>query len=387
MPRKGARRAKVEPEVIAHLNPKVQQRKAGLTDLFSGVGQTNNDNAHYFLAAYDNKDGTLRKTLIDLCVDVTEQRAWLDIWLRVDPERRNRMSFPDFCQLFQFDAKIEWSRRVFDIINSKLTGVITLDELFVFFLRYCIIDAEATKAFSFRLMSRRAGTCDDKSILDIQDMKTYLKFCYKIKKSQMDKVAMEIFHEMDDSGDFGLAPIEFNTYSQRNPTFVVFGNSFLCHFRKCMFGDEFWVKRSRQVKKSHAVGLGRFVFLKNANLDSEAYVRDLIVRSGVKPTVTKKKRPDSPQHSHIPLAPPLETSSSDAVKRNQRRGSVFDTIRRASAVVLGPPKEKPKVGVGPNGEIGEQWYDPDDEPIDANTPVQDRLSSMRFIDSKFDYVR
>lgn len=395
--------------------PIIKTRKVGVANLFSiNLLSNSKQEGQNFLSFYENNSGTLKQTLDLLLVDITEQRAWLTLWLKVDINRKNRMTFPEFCNLFKFDHTQEWSRRLFDIINTKLTGVVTFDEFITFCYKYLILDIEATKQFSFRLLSRRAATCDSRTVLDLQDMKFFLKFAYKVKKTQLDKVAMEIFNEMDDSGDFGINLTEFDTYSQRNPTFVAFGNYFLTHFRLCWFGYDYWLKRSQQVKKSRLVGFGSFIRLKSANLESEEYIKNLMKKYGLNPNnlhITKKtKNKDNPPLPLPPvttikegeeLSPPPITSQSDNNKNNnnntknntKRRGSVFDRISQ----LTGKKKEEPKVGIGPGGVISEEFYDEDDianiatvdgkPKLETDEEKAQRLNSLQFYERNFDYIK
>jgi hypothetical protein len=366
-----------------------------------------------FLSFYETNSGAVALLLKKLLIDVTEQRGWLNIWLKIDPDRRNRLTFHDFCNLFHFDSKIEWSRRVFDIINTKLTGVITFDEYLSFCSNYLILDSHAIKEFTFCLLSRRAATCDVKTtVLDLQDMKFFIKFCYKIKKNHLDKVAMEIFTEMDNSGDFGIAFNEFETYSERNQTFLAFGNLFLTHFRLCWFGYDFWIQRSRQVKKSQMVGFGSFIRLKVANTEAEEFVKSLMKRHGLNPNnlkmlVKKKssgggKREGETSGVTLPLAIPGLTKSPAATATeggpgsSKRRSSVFG---RLSLLAKGKreEQEEPKVGVGPGGVVSEEYYDEDDlhnaakagggRYEETDEQRAERLGSLQFHERTFDYFR
>ena len=269
-----------------------RKRKLGLNDIFSGMGKSKgtSDNSKHLFVYYETSTGNIHLLIQKLMMDVTEQRAWLTVWMRLDADRTNRLGFNDFCEVFKFSKSYEWSRRVFDIINTKLTGYISLDEFLTFCLTFLILDADATRLFTFRLLSRRAGTSDARTILDIQDIKTFIKFAYKIRSNQADKVASEIFLEMDTGEEVGLALSEFSTYSVRNPTFLTFGTAFLTHFRLCLFGYDFWLKRSRKVKKSRAVGLGSFIRLRNANVEAEVLTDKLMKRSALFNGKTSRKR-------------------------------------------------------------------------------------------------
>lgn len=388
--------------------PILKTRRIGIGNIFS-IQTINNSNEYNFLSFYENNEGTLKKVIDLLLIDLTEQRGWLNLWLKVDQNRKNRMTFPEFCNLFHIDIKQEWTRRVFDIINIKLTGVITFDEFLLFCYKYLIIDIESTKEFSFRLLSRRAATCDSRTVLDLQDMKTFLKFAYKIKKAQVDKVAMEVFNEMDDSGDFGLNRTEFDTYSQRNQSFVTFGNYFLTHFRLCLFGYDYWLKRSQQVKKSRLVGFGSFTRLKSANLESEAYVKNLMKHYGLNPNnlhIVKKqknKEPISEKKDELPpvtpqtttIDPPNNPTTTAATTTTKaRRGSVLD---RLAQLTNRNKVEEPKVGIGPGGVISEEFYDEDDvkniasingkKREETEEERAERLNSLQFIERTFDYIR
>lgn len=378
------------PPIIPPLPP--THRKGGIANLFSSnlifssLTKHRHDGAANFLSFYENNSGTLQTLLNNLFIDLTEQRAWLSIWLRFDPNRKNRLTFHEFCNLFQFDSNYEWSRRIFDIINNKLTGVITFDEYLTFCYKYLILNIQTLKEFTFCLLSRRAATCDiHTTILDLQDMKTFLKFCYKIKKQNLDKVAMEIFTEMDNSGDFGIAFTEFDIYSQRNQIFLLFGNYFLTHFRLCWFGYDYWVQKSRKIKKSQLVGFGSFIRLKNANLEAEEFIKGLMKRRGINPNnlqkiKNKSSRGDGMKEETTTSVPVVSTVST------KRRGSVLDRLS-----ILTKKKEEPKLGIGPGGVMSEEYYDEDDVQGDGGEETDEqkahRLNSLQFFERKFDYHR
>jgi hypothetical protein len=391
-----------EGEAPVQLPKITSRRKAGIGNLFasnflSGSPSSQNENVN-FLSFYENNSGTLNLVLKELLIDLTEQRAWLSIWLRIDPNRHNRMTFQEFCKFFQIDSLHDWSRRVFDLINTKHTGVITFDEFLSFCLKYLILDSLSLHEFTFCLLSRRAAFCDiSTTVLDLQDMKFFIKFCYKTKKQQLDKVAMEIFMEMDNSGDFGIAFSEFETYSQRNQTFLAFGNYFLTHFRLCWFGYEYWVRRSQQVKKhQRGIGFGSFIRLKSANLESEELITVLMKRHGLNPKnlrATKSAVGSGGSGGELPsvaIATVVETGT------GKRRGSVLD---RLSQLAKGKKKEEeaPKVGIGPGGVVGEEFYDEDDphniarsdgkKYEESDEQKAQRLNSLQFNPTTFDYFR
>lgn len=356
--------------------------------------------------------------------------------------RTNKLGYKDFCDIFQFSMNYEWPRRVFDIINKKLTGFISLDEFFQFCLDFLMIDADSTRRFCFRLLSRRAGTADSNTILDIQDMKTFIKFAYKIKSNHADKIANEIFQEMDNSDAFGLALQEFNTYGIRNPVFLVFGNTFLMHFRLCIFGYDFWLKKSRKYKKSQAVGFGSFVRLRNANLESEELINKIMRRGianssaakkgkkGNKGMASKEKQGErsssvsnsvsgqSAGENAVNGLPSIDesggwiggsNSATSTMKSRgdvKRRGSVFDRFlspstggrgqvgasrRRSILDVFSKQKtdESPKLGVGPDGTVSEEFYDEDDVPEEEESDEmrRARLETMVFHEIAFDFIK
>jgi Ca2+-binding EF-hand superfamily protein len=385
--------------------PKISasRRKAGIANLFGSTflqssSPAQNDNIN-FLSFYENNSGTLNLVLKELLIDLTEQRAWLSIWLKIDSNRNNRMTFQEFCKFFQLNSLHDWTRRVFDLMNTKHTGVVTFDEFLSFCLKYLILDSVSVHEFTFCLLSRRAAFCDiQTTVLDLQDMKFFLKFCYKIKKQQVEKVAMEIFTEMDNSGDFGIAFSEFQTYSQRNQTFLAFGNYFLTHFRLCWFGYEFWVRRSQQVKKhQRGIGFGSFIRLKSANLESEELISALMKRYGLNPKNLRLKKKSSSVdegNNEERALPPVVIAPVAAT--GKRRGSVFDRLAQLTKS-KNKDIEMPKVGIGPGGVIGEEFYDEDDPHNTAasdGTKIEEtdeqkaqRLNSLQFNAITFDYFR
>jgi hypothetical protein len=64
-----------------------RQRKRGLNDIFSIVsaGQHGTDNSKHMFVYYENSTGTIAHLINDMLMDVTEQRAWLTVWMKLDP--------------------------------------------------------------------------------------------------------------------------------------------------------------------------------------------------------------------------------------------------------------------------------------------------------------
>lgn len=101
-----------------------------------------------FFGPKENKDMALLITSVEkdilnhLFFNSRENYRLFRKWLEMSEKGARRMSYRYFMKFFGFRDET-WIRRLFDIINSSLTGMVTLAEFLQFCLRYLIIDRYA----------------------------------------------------------------------------------------------------------------------------------------------------------------------------------------------------------------------------------------------------
>lgn len=284
------------------------------------------DAVKYLVSSFDDRGGNLTKKYKELLVDYIEQVVWFKTWLTFDPEKRNLMTFSDFCLLFGFDKDLLWIKRVFNIINRNMSGNATMLEFVSFCSTYLVIDNDSLHEFSFRMLSRQTGKIDNNRVIDVMDMKIFVKSKYQIKdKKKSEKLALQIFDELDSTGQTrGMNMVEFYDYSSRNPIFLAFGNAFLTHIRRCLFGVTFWIIRSRNIKKliQGSSISSAFQNLKDANITSERLFNDLITMYNIPVCV-----PDGND-------PTLSSVTQKMIKEEKAEEAQKDAIVRAQEVTV-----------------------------------------------------
>jgi Ca2+-binding EF-hand superfamily protein len=78
------------------------------------------------------------------------------MWLQIDEDQNNKMSYTEFCKFFSIEPD-EYANRVFLIMNTSLTGVVNLAEFLTFCYVYLIVDKKMTQQLAFRMLSRKSG--------------------------------------------------------------------------------------------------------------------------------------------------------------------------------------------------------------------------------------
>lgn len=141
------------------------------------------------------------------------------------------------------------------------------------------------------------------SNVGLDDVKWFVNLKYKSMStaSKRNKFANEIFFCMDGDGDGGLSIDEWEDFCETNRTFVSVFHKYLMHLRHCIMGMNFWVKRSRLIKKKVATGVNRLTRTSRINLKSEEYyalLGDQVVDSWGRPIVAK------PLTTPEPVTPP-----------------------------------------------------------------------------------
>jgi Ca2+-binding EF-hand superfamily protein len=192
------------------------------------------------------------KLLKDIGFGYFEKVNFLDLFRELCGEGRSRVTYRAFCLYFKFKPD-KWIRRLFDLINSQVTGSFTFLEFIQFCARFLYIDRDTTEEFCFRFLSRRGlSFMPEYSILDLDDFVTFVALRYRkySKLPKQRKLALDIFASIDYDGDGGVTFDEFQKYCRENPVFLRLSHPLQNHLRKCVFGIEFWVDKSRAIKTS-----------------------------------------------------------------------------------------------------------------------------------------
>lgn len=190
------------------------------------------------------------KLLKELSFGYFDKINFLDLFRELCGEGRSRVTYRAFCLYFKFKPD-KWIRRLFDLINSQVTGSFTFLELIQFCSRFLYIDRDTTEEFCFRFLSRRGlSFMPQYSILDLDDFVTFVALRYRkySKLPKQRKLALDIFTSIDFDGDGGVTFDEFQKYCRQNPVFLKLSHPLQNHLRKCIFGMEFWVEKSRAIK-------------------------------------------------------------------------------------------------------------------------------------------
>ena len=80
-----------------------------------------------------------QEILKNLFFSTREKSYLVRIWIKMSEKGIRKMSYKLFMKFFGFRDET-WIRRLFDIINISLTGMVTLAEFLQFCLHYLIID-------------------------------------------------------------------------------------------------------------------------------------------------------------------------------------------------------------------------------------------------------
>jgi hypothetical protein len=167
------------------------------------------------LERFRDHDGLMDFALHSLQSTSPERTYWCNMWLQIDADMNNKMSYTEFCDFFSIEPD-EYCSRVFAIMNLSLTGVVNLAEFLMFCFTYLTIDKNMTEEFAFRMMSRRASTeMNAYSTICLEDVKWFVNTRYKGHSSskKRSKFANEIFFYMDSDGDGGLNIDEWHEVS------------------------------------------------------------------------------------------------------------------------------------------------------------------------------
>ena len=262
-------------------------------DVIGGLRRYFADKLKIALHRIEDREGRIYVILKRMMIrSKPEKWQYVRLWMDLDDKRRNRVSYDRFCKYFRFAAD-PWTRRLFDLVNVSLTGTLSFYDFLVFSEKYLTIDKGRTEEFGFRMFSRRGQQFKKKfSVLDLEDMRLFLKYRFKINEpKELSKIALDVFEYVDSDGDGGLFFDEWQEFNIRNWVFVRFFHCYLTHMRKVIFGVKYWVEKTRAVKSKHAKGLDNLSFSSRININDEKWtVVDL-----KDPVIDGRNRPISTQ--------------------------------------------------------------------------------------------
>lgn len=222
------------------------------------------------LAMYDS--GNLRELMADLQISEKEKGAWLKLWLDIDTSFQNRVNYQTFIDYFLFEDNA-FTRKVFEIMNSDLSAVVTFREFVEFCKKYLVIDKESLQEFSFRLLLRQSARFSQHSIVDAVDLKSFIVTRYGATDSkETQKLSISLLKEMDSNEGLGLTCAQYRKFCKQCHSVESFATKFLVHIRNFVFGNDFWVKRSRLLKKLTLTGFASLTPMKRVNIDTEIYM-------------------------------------------------------------------------------------------------------------------
>lgn len=108
------------------------------------------------LERFADHEGLMEFALKKLQSTSSERTYWVNMWLQIDADMNNKMSYGEFCDFFSIDPD-EYCSRLFLIMNPSLTGVVNFAEFLMFCFTYLTIDKNMTVEFAFRMISRRTA--------------------------------------------------------------------------------------------------------------------------------------------------------------------------------------------------------------------------------------
>jgi hypothetical protein len=227
------------------------------------------------LALYET--GNLSSLLNDNYFTETDKIRWLHLWLQIDVSGQNRVNFAQFMEYFLFPDNV-FSRKVFEIANSDLTAVLTFREFMEFCMRYLIVDKDSLQEFAFRIVLRQSAKfIPTATVIETADLKYFITNRYNITDTKdLKRKALALLKEMDGgNSSLALDLVHFKQFCKINHSMEVFAAKFIVHLRNFILGNDFWVQKSRQLKKKRLTGLSSLTPLKRTNIDSEIYMNAL----------------------------------------------------------------------------------------------------------------
>jgi Ca2+-binding EF-hand superfamily protein len=166
------------------------------------------------LERFRDHEGLLDFALGAMQSTSSERTYWVNMWLQIDADMNNKMSYMEFCDFFSIEPD-EYASRLFLMMNTSLTGVVNLAEFLSFCYQYLTIDKRMTEEFAFRMLSRRAAAeINEYTNINLEDIRWFVNTRYRSKSvKKRNKFAYEIFCYMDQDGDGGLSIDEWHEVS------------------------------------------------------------------------------------------------------------------------------------------------------------------------------
>ena len=228
---------------------------------------------------FPDREGTLGPLLNTMQINTKEKNRWLKVWLELTNGGDYKLTKDEFEKQFKLGGSL-WVDRLFDIINYNLSGKVTFEEFLSFCNSYILIDKFKTVELCFRLLSRRGTNFMEKfSILDVDDMKTFLSERYtingigKLKRRAQDVITSVALTAAVKKVDGAILLKDFIKFCHLNPVFVRFTHRIQTHIRHCLFGMPYWIDRSRKIK-ALAAGSMFMMMTSGSNIASERFIAE-----------------------------------------------------------------------------------------------------------------
>ena len=249
-----------------------------------------------------DKDDRIYQVMDEMLIKKRAEKVmYVRFWMELDYKRKNAVTYDRFCKYFRFPAD-PWSRRFFDMINVSMSGNLCFLDFLLFCQKFIVVDKMNTMEFSFRMISRRGTTFREKfSVIDLEDMRLYLKYRYKMKNpKELERIALGVFEYVDSDGDGGLFFDEWLEFNEKNWCFVRFSHCYLTHLRKVIFGIKYWVEKTRNLKAKNAKGVNALSFTSRINRKDELWtlqdLKDGVIDGRGRPYITPEWVEQEDQH-------------------------------------------------------------------------------------------
>lgn len=173
---------------------------------------------------------------------------------------------------------------------------------------------------------------------------------------------------MDTDGDGGLDIQEFHHFCMSNPAFLRLTHPIQNHLRKCIFGIEFWVLKTRKIKFSKATGLDALTLPHRINRPSEYYtlnhIKDPVIDQHGNPLKTAGH---ARGHRDDVTSPPAITPRTNFASPRSGISGLTSPRMSAQASSVGMVTARSNVeSVGPGPEEGQHGGDGDDDDENHN---------------------
>ena len=88
---------------------------------------------------------------------------------------------------------------------------------------------------------------------------------------ELERIALDVFEYVDSDGDGGLFFDEWEVFSEKNWCFVRFTHCYQTHMRKVVFGNKYWVEKTRALKAKNAKGVNALSLTSRINRKDELW--------------------------------------------------------------------------------------------------------------------